>query len=120
MKIDSIEISVFELPMYQSTIRLLDAASESGTLGQGAGSSRNLVPVQVIHVRTDEGVDGVCTVGDWRYTEMNPQQLAHLRQLAIGENPLNKERLYSKLRSVARFYDPAWFGGFDNCLWDIA
>ncbi|MCH2316482.1 MAG: hypothetical protein MK524_08860 [SAR202 cluster bacterium] len=120
MKIDSIEISVFELPMYQSTIRLLDAASESGTLGQGAGSSRNLVPVQVIHVRTDEGVDGVCTVGDWRYTEMNPQQLAHLRQLAIGENPLNRERLYSKLRSVARFYDPAWFGGFDNCLWDIA
>ena len=120
MKIDSIEISVFELPMYRSTIRSMETETESGPPWLGASASSGLVNVQIIRVRTDEGVDGVCTVGDWRYTEMNPQQLDQLRNLTIGEDPLNRERLYSKLRSVARFYDQAWFGGFDNCLWDIA
>ncbi|MCH8309596.1 MAG: hypothetical protein IIB17_03765 [Chloroflexi bacterium] len=120
MKIDSIEISVFELPMYRSTIRSMETETESGPPWLGASASSGLVNVQIIRVRTDEGVDGICTVGDWRYTEMHPQQLGQLRQLAIGENPLNRERLYSKLRSAARFYDQAWFGGFDNCLWDIA
>ena len=120
MKIDSIEISVFELPMYRSTIRAMRPETDSGPSWQASSASYGLVPVQVIRVKTDEGVDGICTVGDWRYTEMPSQQLGLLRQLAIGENPLNRERLYSKLRSVARFFDPAWFGGFDNCLWDIA
>ena len=120
MKIDSIEISVFELPMHRSTIRSMETETESGPPWLGASASSGLVNVQIIRVRTDEGVDGICTVGDWRYTEMHPQQLGQLRQLAIGENPLNRERLYSKLRSAARFYDQAWFGGFDNCLWDIA
>lgn len=120
MKIESIEISVFELPMYPPTIRLADTGKEGVRLLQRKGASGGLVPVQVIRVRTDDGVEGICTVGDWRYTEMQPQQLNQLREIAIGENPLNRELLYSKLCSVARFYDPAWFGGFDNCLWDIA
>jgi L-alanine-DL-glutamate epimerase-like enolase superfamily enzyme len=120
MKIDSIEISVFELPMYRSTIRAAAANIDGRPPALGALASNGLVPVQVIRVRTDDGVDGVCTVGDWRYTEMTAQQLAMLRQVAIGEDPLNRDRLNSKLRSVARFFDPAWFGGFDNCLWDIA
>ena len=120
MKIESIEISVFELPMYPPTIRLADTGTGGVRLLQKGSASGSLVPVQIIRVRTDDGVEGICTVGDWRYTEMQPQQLSQLRELAIGENPLNRERLYSKLRSVARFYDPAWFGGFDNCLWDIA
>lgn len=116
MKIESIELSVFELPMYRPTM----PAGESVRLMQKSGSSPSLVPVQVIRVRTDNGIEGVCTVGDWRYTEMTKIQLAQLREVAIGENPLNRERLNSMLRSVARFYDPTWFGGFDNCLWDIA
>ncbi|MQG56413.1 MAG: hypothetical protein FI709_00660, partial [SAR202 cluster bacterium] len=120
MKIESIEISVFELPMYRSTIRAMNTGADSTPRWQNSTASSGLAPVQVIRVRTDDGVDGVCTVGDWRYTEMSPQQLDQLRQLTIGEDPLNRDRIYSRLRSLARFYDPAWFGGFDNCLWDIA
>ncbi len=119
MKIESIEISVFELPMYRSTIRAMNTGASVAPRWQNSNASSDLVPVQVIRVRTNDGVDGVCTVGDWRYTEISSQQLGHLRQLTTGEDPLNRDRIYSKLRSVARFYDPAWFGEFDNCLWDI-
>ena len=120
MKIDSIEISVFELPMHPEIARVTETASNSGTRWRWAFSSSGDVPVQVMRVITDEGVDGVCTVGDWQYTEMSRQQIAQLRELAIGEDPLDRERLNSKLKMAARFFDPAWFGGFDNCLWDIA
>ena len=120
MKIQSIEISVFELPMYPATNQVIEAESTRETRWRWAFRSGGPVPVQVIRVMTDDGVDGVCTVGDWRYTEMSWQQIAQLRELAIGEDPLDRERLYSKLSMAARFFDPAWFGGFDNCLWDIA
>jgi L-alanine-DL-glutamate epimerase-like enolase superfamily enzyme len=46
--------------------------------------------------------------------------LAQLRELAIGEDPLDRERLHSKLNTASRFFESGWFGGFDNCLWDIA
>jgi L-alanine-DL-glutamate epimerase-like enolase superfamily enzyme len=120
MKIESIEISVFELPMYPETTAVIETVAASGTRWQRAFLGGGDVPVQVIRVTTDDGVDGVCTVGDWRYTEMSRQQIAQLRELAIGEDPLDRDRLHSKLDMAARFYDPAWFGGFDNALWDIA
>lgn len=120
MKITSIEVSVFELPMYPETIRVTGAESSSGLRWRPAFGSGGKVPVQVIRVATDDGIDGVCTVGDWRYTEMSWQQIAQLRELAIGEDPLDRDRLYSKLTAASRYFDPAWFGGFDNCLWDIA
>jgi L-alanine-DL-glutamate epimerase-like enolase superfamily enzyme len=122
MKIESIEISVFEFPMYPPTFSVVDGGSTPETrwrrvfLEDRGGD----VPVQVIRVITDEGVEGICTVGDWQYTEMSWQRLAQLRALVIGEDPLDRERLWSKLSAVARFFEPAWFGGFDNCLWDIA
>ncbi|NQW18104.1 MAG: hypothetical protein HQ478_11535 [Chloroflexi bacterium] len=120
MKIESIEISVFELPMYPASTRLIESESTSGSRWQRAFPTGGPVPIQVIRVTTNEGVEGVCTVGDWRYTEMSWQQIAQLRDLAIGEDPLDRDRLNSKLSMAARFFDPAWFGGFDNCLWDIA
>jgi L-alanine-DL-glutamate epimerase-like enolase superfamily enzyme len=119
-KIESIEISVFEIPMYPAVTRVIEAESTPETRWRRAFPSGGPVPVQVIRVMTDDGVEGVCTVGDWRYTEMSWQQIAQLRDLAIGEDPLDRGRLYSKLSMAARFFDPAWFGGFDNCLWDIA
>ena len=80
-----------------------------------------MVPVQVIQVITDSDIQGICTVGDWQYTEMKLSDLDHLRTLVIGENPLDRERIYSKLTAATRltFSENGWFGGFDNCLWDI-
>jgi L-alanine-DL-glutamate epimerase-like enolase superfamily enzyme len=40
----------------------------------------------------------------------------------IGEDPLQRERIYQKLHRGTRwvYQNPGWFGNFDNCLWDIA
>ena len=78
--------------------------------------------IHVLHVLTDEGIEGICTVGDARYTTMAPNELDQLRVLAIGEDPFDRERLFAKLNTATRFMfsKPGWFGAFDNCLWDIA
>ena len=89
---------------------------DSATAGQGPGQ------VHVMHVLTDEGVEGVCTVGDARYTTIRTEDLEQLRILALGADPCDRERLNSKLQAATRtmFAKPGWFGTFDNCLWDIA
>ena len=120
MKIESIEISVFELPMYPTTTQVVEFGAPYDSRWKQAFPSGGDVPVQVIKVVTDEGVEGVCTVGDWRYTELSWQQIATLRELAVGEDPLDRDRLWSKLSAASRFLNPVWWGGFDNCLWDIA
>ncbi|MBT4125477.1 MAG: hypothetical protein HOJ22_03430 [Chloroflexi bacterium] len=120
MKITSIEISVFELPMYPATTQIVPNSSLDDNRWKPAFLEGGDVPVQVMRVFTDEGIDGVCTVGDWRYTEMGWRELAQLREIAIGEDPLDRERLHSKLKAAGRFFESGWFGGFDNCLWDIA
>ena len=86
------------------------------------GVGQTTEQVHVLHVKTDEGIEGVCTVGDARYTTMRSEDLEQLRLLVVGEDPLERERLYQKLQAATRgmFTRPGWFGAFDNCLWDIA
>ncbi|MEZ4683081.1 MAG: enolase C-terminal domain-like protein [Caldilineaceae bacterium] len=123
MKIEQIALSIFELPGNTATFDLYEMVQR--------GADRRWLPtkqqqrqaeVHLLHVRTDEGIEGCCTVGDARYTTMRREELAQLRVLAIGENPLDRERLNAKLNAATRtmFSRPGWFGAFDNCLWDIA
>ena len=74
--------------------------------------------VQVLHVETDEGIEGIVTVG----TQDLRANLEHLRILVIGENPLDRERIWQKLHQGTRwvYRHPGWFAALDNCLWDIA
>ncbi len=120
MKIESIEISVFELPMYPRVTTVVEFGSSTDPRWKQTFPVDGNVPVQVIKVVTDDGIEGVCTVGDWRYTELNWQQIETLRDLAVGEDPLDRSRMWSKLSAASRFLNPVWWGGFDNCLWDIA
>jgi L-alanine-DL-glutamate epimerase-like enolase superfamily enzyme len=123
MKITEITLSVFET---KSNTGLF----EMDTAPAGAGRSRWVRvrsqqqerELHVMHVTTDEGVEGVCTVGDARYTRMRTEDLEELRLLAIGEDPMERERLYSKCKAATRgmFTMYGWHGAFDNCLWDIA
>lgn len=106
--------------MYPLVSRLVEFGSSAEPRWKQAFPGGGDVPVQVIKVTTDDGIEGLCTVGDWRYTELNWQQIATLRELAIGEDPLDRDRLWSKLNAASRFLNPVWWGGFDNCLWDIA
>ena len=68
-----------------------------------------------LKVGTDDGVEGMCT------TTMTPAQVEILRTQVLGENPLERERLYQMLHKGTRwvYQQAGWFGDFDNCLWDI-
>ena len=123
MKITEITISVFELPRETRLIDMVEegTASDGRWVGRPAGdASRG--PVHVLHVQTDEGIEGICTVGDVRYTVMPQDILEQLRVLAVGSDPLKRQHLYRKTRAATRrmFVPPGWSGAFDNCLWDIA
>ncbi|MFO7919197.1 MAG: enolase C-terminal domain-like protein [Anaerolineae bacterium] len=122
MKIDAIKISVFEAERITNRFQLVK---------KGVGLSQRWIRqhhsaaeghLHVLHVHTDEGVEGVCTVGDARYLTMRPRDLEQLRVLALGEDPFDREYLHDKLSAATRgmFTRPGWFGAFDNCLWDIA
>ncbi|TAK20744.1 MAG: hypothetical protein EPO26_17120 [Chloroflexota bacterium] len=72
-----------------------------------------------LRVRTDDGVEGVCTASSPRLT---PEILDVIRTQAIGMDPMRREEIYQKLHLGTRwlYQTPGWFGNFDNCLWDIA
>ncbi len=123
MKIQEIALSVFET---KSNTGLFEM--HEGEAGHGRkrwvrkGHNQPVRELHVLHVRTDDGIEGVCTVGDARYTQMRTEDLEQLRLLASGENPTDRARLYSKCRAASRgmFTMYGWHGAFDNCLWDIA
>lgn len=128
MKITEISLSVFELP---SNTPPFDLVEETTPAKQRWRTTRSTAQrnrddtkehLHVLHVRTDEGIEGICTVGDARYTTMRPADLEQLRILTIGADPFDRELLYAKLHAATRsmFTRPGWFGAFDNCLWDIA
>lgn len=122
MKIEAITLSIFALSGNTATFDLVETSHGATRRWLPTNQQRVQEEVHVLHVRTDEGVEGVCTVGDARYTTMRPADLTQLRLLTIGENPLDRERLNVKLNAATRtmFSRPGWFGTFDNCLWDIA
>lgn len=122
MKIESIRLSVFQ--MSNNTGRFNLEAQTRGAHRRWVRKPHSSADahIHVLHVRTDEGIEGICTVGDARYTTMRVEDLAQLRILAVGEDPFAREHLNAKLHAATRgmFTRPGWFGSFDNCLWDIA
>ena len=122
LKITDIRLSIFELPTQTPFFNLELEPLGHREVWRSHPTRPSPTEYHVLHVLTDEGIEGVCTVGDARYTTMRQIDLEHLRHLAMGENPLERERMDSKLRHATRhvFTMPGWFGAFDNCLWDIA
>ncbi|MBV7336018.1 hypothetical protein KFU94_48840 [Chloroflexi bacterium TSY] len=122
MKIDNIFVSVFELPSNTVPFNLVEEDDGTSPRWLRQGGDQSLEQVHLLHVKTDEGVEGICTVGDARYPTMRAEDLAQLRILATGEDPFDRERLFHKLHAATRgmFTRPGWFGAFDNCLWDMA
>ena len=123
MKITEITISVFEFPREKRLIDVVDDghAADRKWAGRSRGAKSEGL-LHVLHVLTDEGIEGVCTVGDFRYTVMPQDVPEQLRVMAIGSDPLERQRLHGKARAATRrmFVPPGWYGAFDNCLWDIA
>jgi len=122
MKIDAIHISVFETKSLSAPFELVEErhGARRRWTRQSLGAAQD--HLHVLHVHTDEGLEGVCTVGDARYRTMRARDLEGLRALALGEDPFDRERLNEKLHLATRglFARAGWYGAFDNCLWDIA
>ncbi len=122
MKITAIKVSIFELPTNTALFDLTQVPYGRRMRWQSRKHQRTASPIHVMHVLTDSGLEGICTVGDARYQTMRREELEALRIMAIGEDPLDREYLDDKLRAATRsiFSRPGWHGTFDNCLWDIA
>jgi L-alanine-DL-glutamate epimerase-like enolase superfamily enzyme len=121
LKIRALNVSVFELPANTGRFQMEEVGQGARRRWVRRSAGQTTEQVHVLHVKTDEGIEGVCTVGDARYTTMRAEDLEQLRLLVVGEDPLERERLYQKLQAATRgmFTRPGWFGAFDNCLWDI-
>lgn len=122
MIIEEIKISVFEMPSNTASFDMVEEVRGAHRRWIPKSRNRSNAHVHILHVRTDENVEGICTVGDARYTTMRQADLEQLRTLTLGEDPFDRERLNAKLRAATRgmFTVSGWFGAFDNCLWDIA
>lgn len=137
MKITRVKVSVLEL---SAPRRLFDLVTLSGMrrdrwLHAATPRPRGRPPSQgrdeaaeprahqfVMHVLTNDGVEGVCTAESDGATRLTRDDVEQLRRLVVGEDPFDRERLYQKLHTGTRwiYRAPGWFGAFDNCLWDIA
>ena len=122
MRISDVRLSVFELPTQTPFFNLEREKLGGREVWRSVAVRPHATEYHVLHVLTTDGVEGVCTVGDARYSTMRQADLEHLRYLVVGEDPLDREVLDWKLRTATRhiFTLPGWFGAFDNCLWDIA
>ena len=122
MTIEAIKISVFEMPSNTSRFDLEEIEQGAWRRWVHTRGTRVQGSVHVLHVITDEGLEGMCTVGDARYTTMRSDDLEQLHLMTVGEDPFDRERLNAKLHAATRsmFTRPGWFGAFDNYLWDIA
>ena len=122
MKITEVKVSVLELAGASRMFDLITMPRlrRKPWIHDLRSQERGLI--QVMHVLTDEGIEGVCTVGQVGDATITKETLEQLRLLVVGEDPLAREKLYQKLHGGTRwvYRPPGWAGTFDNCLWDIA
>jgi L-alanine-DL-glutamate epimerase-like enolase superfamily enzyme len=79
----------------------------------GTTTERRLFAVEI---HTDDGITG-------EYIGGNSPAFAQIHTFAdylIGENPLQRERLWSEIRRALRKYDQMGIGPIDIALWDLA
>ena len=121
MKITNITVHLVEAPGVR---RLFDLVLLPGM--RRDRWKHNLASVEsgvipVMRVETDEGIVGACTAETGSSVDLTSASLEQLRALAVGKDPLERERLYQMLHTGARwlYQPPGWLGPFDNCLWDI-
>ena len=128
MKITDVKLITLELPASQSPTRVpqLVQVPNLRRIQYRAGLNTEREPLHLtsvnprenfLEVHTDQGI-----VGRLPASTMEAFQVDLVRSMAIGENPLHRERLYQMFHKGTRwvYQKPGWFGDFDNCLWDIA
>jgi len=96
-------------------------------LPQAAYSDRNPVTGQsselgLVTIRTDEGVVGHAFLGaSFRSARLDVVSLVrHLKPVVMGQDPLDRERLWQALSKRIRATTYRCIGAIDVALWDIA
>lgn len=89
--------------------------------GQHTGKFAGKSELGLLTISTDEGVDGHAFLGSAsRGAELDATSLVrHLKPVVMGQDPLERERLYHALCTRSRHTTPRAIGAMDIALWDI-
>lgn len=75
----------------------------------------------IVHVRTDDGVEGVAGSSTYLGAQAVAAALAELKPLLLGEDPLYRERIWQRLNEVSILMVPPHALAIVDCaLWDLA
>src|SRR5262245_65847440 len=111
MKISDVTLTLFAWNNIPST-----------TYGRHTGRFAGRSQLGLLTVRTDEGVEGHAFLGSaMRGAHLDAQSLIEqLKPLVMGQDPLERERLYQALWQRNRTTTYRAIGAMDIALWDIA
>lgn len=111
MKIDDLSLTLFEWPG-------IPATRYGHHTGQFAGTSQ----LGLLTIRTDEGVEGHAFLGAAsRPAYLDARSLIdQLKPIIMGQDPLDRERLYQAMGTRLRATTLRAVGAVDVALWDIA
>ena len=110
MKIDDVTLTLFawdDIP----------ATRYGSHTGQFSGSSQ----LGLLTIRTDDGVEGHAFLGSASFSadQDGTGLIKNLKPLIMGEDPLDREKLYARLWSKNRWCSMRAIGAVDVALWDI-
>jgi len=96
----------------------IPATSYGGHTGKFSGSTR----LGLLKISTDEGVEGHAFLGSAFYAaDMDGAGLIrYLKPILMGQDPLDRERLYKAMWKRVRTTTVRSIGAVDIALWDIA
>ena len=124
MKITKVKMSILEMDgtdQYYDLIKLRGQRRERW-LHHTVPAREKKRYEYVLHVETTKVLPAFARRRAMVTRDCIPPTCRNLQALVVGEDPLKREYLYQKLHQGTRwvYRSPSWFGGFDNCLWDIA
>ena len=110
MKITDLTVTLFAWPGIPAT-----------TYGRHTGRFSGESKLGLVTIRTDEGLEGVSFLGSaMRSAEFDAQSLIHyLKPLVIGQDPLDRERLWQSMWSKNRNTTFRAIGAIDVAIWDL-
>src|SRR5690242_10310226 len=92
------------------------------TYGRHTGRFSGSSQLGLLTIATDDGIQGHAFLGSaMRGAHMDAQSLIHyLKPLVLGQDPLDRERLYQAMSQKIRNTTYRAIGAMDIALWDIA
>lgn len=89
--------------------------------GQHAARFGGKSDLGLVEIRTDQGLAGHAFLGSSSAPASNDvQTVLNLKALLVGENPLEREKLFQRLWQLGRRARMRCIGALDVALWDLA